>query len=163
MWMLKQSPDASEMCKSYGNLIDSVSSTREGLGAAATNCCSDILSFCAVRHCRDIVPQQHQTTWGQFAGWLQQPANRPQKDGMALIFAFGIPSRKDANVTACTAISFDVEQGHEPDSPLPPAPDALHHRLRDMQVAHTCWTTYSHEPPRKSWRLFRLSHAARPA
>ncbi len=114
----------------------------------------DVLHFSTVRHCRDTIPQRHDTTWARFAELLKQPAIRPRKDGAALIFAtFGTPSRKDANVTACTALAFDVEQGHEPGSPLPPDPEAMHNHLRDVQAAHVLWATFSHTPTAPRYRL----------
>ncbi|MEL5848240.1 MAG: hypothetical protein U7M05_02610 [Candidatus Igneacidithiobacillus chanchocoensis] len=112
------------------------------------------LIFSSVKHCRDTVPQRHDATWAQFADRLQHPVVRLQKDGVALIFAvFDTPSRKDEAVTACTALAFDIEQGHEPGSPLPLDPESLHNRLRDMRVAHVIWTTFSHVPEAPRYRL----------
>ena len=115
---------------------------------------TDALTFSSVRNCRDIAPRQHQAAWGQFADWLRCPAVRAQKDGPALIFAvFGTPKRADCNVTACTALAFDVEQGHQPGDPMPPAPEQMHDRLQGMGAAHVVWTTFSHAPAAPRYRL----------
>lgn len=115
---------------------------------------TDTLVFSSVRNCRDTVPQRHEALWCQFATGIEQPQTRMQKDGTALIFAiFDTPSRKDEAVTACAALAFDIEQGHEPGSPLPPDPEVMHDRLMDMQVSHVLWTTFSHTPEAPRYRL----------
>lgn len=110
--------------------------------------------FSSVRNCRDTAPRQHQATWARFAEWLGHPAIRAQKDGLALIFAtFKEPKRADCNVAACSAVAFDVEQGHQPGDPPPPAPEQMHDRLRGMRVAHVLYTTFSHLPEAPRYRL----------
>ena len=120
---------------------------------------ADSLIFSMVSNCRDTVPVAHTATWWQFAEWLDSPRvtagdSKADKDGTALIFAsFHITSRTDRNVSAVTALPFDIEQGHSANSPAPAQPGQIAQRLREMDVAFVLWSTFSHQPDSPRMRL----------
>ncbi len=103
-----------------------------------------------VRNARDPRIAARSMPWAEFCNGLSQPQIRAEKDGEGIIFAaFSTTHRAGKNVTAITAIGFDVDG--KTHAPMQPA--EAHACLLALGWAHAIYSTWSHTPAEPRYRV----------
>lgn len=132
-------------CESFANSCEFPANSQNNTGLR--------LQFATVSHCRDTQPRLFDAEWLWMVRAFSQPKIRLEKDGKAIIFGvLTKPYRAAANVSAVTALGFDIECNKEDGSVPPPASEAaaMVSRTGTEAVIHT---TFSHHPNAPRYRI----------
>lgn len=104
------------------------------------------------RRCTESVPSaQRALDWSSLKALLGRHKSASTKDGVSLVGFFALPPRTPrgrANVIHASAVGLDCDACH---------PDHLHKKLRDANVTHVIYSTYSSTAAARRARVVRIS------